>query len=347
MIKVGNKTIGIDEPCFFIAEAGVNHNGDMKLAKKLIDEAKNAGADAVKFQTFKTELIVTESAKTADYARRKTGTESQKELLKKLELSKEDHIELQKYANKRGIMFFSTPHSDEWSVDLLNELKVPLFKIGSGDLDNLPFLKYVARAKKPMIISTGMATLDEIKEAVQTIRGELNEQIVVLHCTTSYPCDIKDSNLRMMNTIREECSVLVGYSDHTTDVITPSIAHALGAVVVEKHFTLDRNLPGPDHQASAEPSELKEAISLLRKTELLLGSPMKELTEAELKIREIARKSIVARTDIQKGQDITKDMLAIKRPGTGLRPKMLGSVVGKKATRAIKKDEMLQKTDFQ
>ncbi len=343
-MKLGNKIIGEGHPCFFIAEAGVNHNGDINLAKKLIDVAKNAGADAVKFQTFKTEYIVTKHAKTAAYAKKESNT--QHELLKKLELSKEDHKVLQNYCNKKGIIFCSTPHSGEWSVDLLEELRVPFYKIGSGDIDNLPFLKYVAKTKKPIILSSGMATIDEIKEAISTVRSEGNENIVMLHCTTSYPCTIEHAHLRMIRTLRMECDVLVGYSDHTTEIVTPSIAHALGAVIVEKHFTLDKKLPGPDHKASVNPEELKETISLLRTTELLLGSSNKKINPIEQKIKEIARKSIVAKGVIKKGQIITKNMLDIKRPGTGLRPKLLSSIIGKKATRNIAHDDLLKQGDW-
>lgn len=346
IIKIGDKTIGKDYPAFIIGEAGVNHNGDIELAKKLIDAAKGAGVDAVKFQTFKAEGVVTKDAEMADYQKKNIGrTETQLEMIKKFELSFKDFLELKKHCDQTKIIFLSTPHSDD-AIDFLNPL-VPVFKVGSGDLTNLPFLEKIAEKKKPIILSTGMATLNEIKEAVKTIKKTGNNEIILLHCTTNYPCPFEDVNLRAMETLRKKFKLLVGYSDHTLGILVPIMAAALEARVIEKHFTLDKSLPGPDHKASLEPNELKEMVKAVRQAEKSLGQTIKKPTRAEEKLKKIARKSIVAKTNIKKGQRITKNLLIIKRPGSGILPRFLDRVVGKKAKKEIKKDQLIAWSDLQ
>lgn len=338
-IKIGTKYIGEGYPVFIIAEAGVNHNGKLTLAKKLVDAAKAAGADAVKFQTFEAEDVVTKNAPMAEYQERNVGKkETQQEMLKKLELKYEDFEVLKKYCDEKGIIFLSTPHSDV--IDFLNHL-VPAYKIGSGDLTNIPFLEKVARKCKLMILGTGMATLKEVKEALKAIYAQGGRQVVMLHCTTSYPCPIEDVNLRALQTMQKKLDCLVGYSDHTLGITVPIMAATLGAVVIEKHFTLDRTLPGPDHKASLEPHELKEMVEAIRAVEKALGSARKKPTNDEERTKKITRKSIVAKVNIPKGTVITKNMLAFKRPGTGIAPKNIHMFIGKKAKKNIKKDTFL------
>lgn len=341
-IKIGNKLIGEKEACFIIAEAGVNHNGLLKLAKRLVDRAKEAGADAVKFQTFKAENVATEKTAMASYQKKNIGKkETQLEMLKKVELDYKDFIALKKYCDKRKIIFLSTPHSED-AVDFLEPL-VPAYKIGSGDLTNLPFLERIAKKRKPIILSTGMATLNEVKEAVKTIKEAGNNKIILLHCTSNYPCPFEEVNLRAMQTLQKSFrDLLVGYSDHTLGITVPIMAVAMGARVLEKHFTLDKNLPGPDHKASLEPRDLKEMVRATRNAEKALGTGIKKPTSSEEKIKKIVRKSIVAKADIPKGAKITKDMLIIKRPGTGVEPRYLIKIVGKIAKQNIKKDSLIK-----
>jgi len=339
-IKINKRKIGKGYPCFIIAEAGINHNGDIKLAEKLIDVAKDAGADAVKFQTFKSNNLVTREAKLANYQKKNIKEKtSQIEMLEKLELSYDDFVSLKKYCDKKSIIFLSTPHSED-SIDFLDSL-VPAYKISSGDLTNLPFLERVAKKKKPIILSTGMATLKEIEEAIKTIRKSKNDKIILLHCTTNYPCLLEEVNLRAMTTLEKKFNILVGYSDHTLGILVPIMAVAMGACVVEKHFTLDKNLPGPDHNASLEPHELKEMIKEIRNAEKALGSGIKCPTESEKEIMKIVRKSIVAKVNIPKGVKIKRNMLIIKRPGTGIEPKNINKVIGKVAKKDIKEDTLI------
>ena len=344
-IKIGNKLIGEGEPCFVIAEAGVNHNGDIKLAKRLIDVAKKAGGDAVKFQTFKAEDVVTKNVALAEYQKKSIEKkESQLKMLKKLELSYEDFKKLKKYADKKGIIFLSTPDTEEDAVFLKN--LVPAYKIGSGDLTNLPLLEKVAKKKKPIILSTGMATLNEVREAVRVVKKQGNNKIILLHCTTNYPCPLEEVNLRAMQTLKKEFDLPVGYSDHTLGMIVPITAVALGAQVLEKHFTLSRDSLGPDHKASLEPKELKEMVIAIRKAEKALGVGIKKPTKSEEKIKGDARKSIVAMINIPKNTKITENMLIIKRPGIGIEPKYLNKIVGKRARRDIKKDTLINFKDL-
>jgi len=349
-IKIGNKLVGINQPTFIIAEAGVNHNGSLELAKKLVDAAKEAGADAVKFQTFKSEDLVAKDVEMADYQKKNIGKkESQLDMLRKLELSYEDFKELKNYCDKKEIIFLSTPHTRD-AADFLDRL-VPAFKIGSGDLTNLPFLEKIAGKRKPIILSTGMATLDEVKEAVDIIKAKGNDQIILLHCTTSYPCDKEEVNLRAMETLKQ-LDFLVGYSDHTLGIDVSLMAAKMGAVVIEKHFTLDKNMEGPDHKASLNPRELKQLVKMLKSKdypkfdETILGSKEKKPTEKEIKISKIVRKSIVAKKDIPKGTIITKKMLSIKRPGTGIKPKELNNIIGETTIKSIEKDSLVQLSDL-
>lgn len=330
----------IKKRVFIIAEAGVNHNGDFKLAKKLIEAAKNAGADAVKFQTFRAKDLVTKDAEAAGYQKKNIGRKkSQFEMLKKLELDYQDFIKLKKYCDKKKIIFLSTPHSED-AINVLEPL-VPAYKIGSGDLTNLPFLKKIAQKKKPIILSTGMATLKEIREAVRTIKKAGNNKIILLHCTTNYPCFLEEVNLKAMLTMKKEFRLPVGYSDHTLGIAVPIMVVALGAVIIEKHFTLDKNLSGPDHKASLEPGELKEMVKAIRETEKALGNGIKKPSQSEKRIKKSIRKSLVAETNIPQGVKITEDMLRMKRPGGGILPRDWKKVVGRKARKKIRKDELL------
>ena len=324
-----------------IAEAGVNHNGKISLAKKLVDAAKEAGADAVKFQTFKAENIVTKKAAMASYQTKNIKKEeTQQEMLKKVELDYKDFIELKRYCDEKEIVFLSTPHTED-AVDFLESL-VPVYKVGSGDLTNLPFLKKIGEKGKPIILSTGMSYLEEVKEAVEAIRQTSNEQIVLLHCTTNYPCPFEEVNLKAMQTLQKNFGdLIIGYSDHTLGIVVPIMAVAMGAQVLEKHFTLDKNLPGPDHKSSLEPEELEEMVKSVRDAERALGSGLKKPTRSEEEIKKLIRKSIVARIDIPKGTRITRDMLLIKRPGTGIESKYLNKILGKKAKKEIKRDELI------
>jgi N-acetylneuraminate synthase/N,N'-diacetyllegionaminate synthase len=340
-IRIGERLIGEGKPCFIVAEAGVNHNGDIHLAKKLIDAAKNAGADAVKFQAFKAEKIATIYAEKADYQTRNAGKDkSQLAMLKKLELDEKDIGELYNYAQKNNIIFLSSAFDRE-SIDLLNDLGVSAFKIASGEITNLPLLKYVAKKKKPIILSTGMSTLDEVEQAVKVIRENGTKDIVLLHCVTSYPARKEDVNLRAIETLRREFKLPVGFSDHTLGVTIPIAAAALGAVLIEKHFTLDKSLPGPDHKASLEPNELTEMVTAIRDVEKALGNGVRRLTEEEREIRKKVRRSIVAKEEILKGTIITESMLDFKRPGTGIEPKHLDRVIGRRTKKDIMPDELI------
>jgi len=339
-IKVHEVWIGQGEPCFIIAEAGVNHNGDIGLARKLIEVAREAGADAVKFQTFNADILVTKSAAKASYQKVTTGAaESQFEMIKGLELTDKDFT-LSTHARKKGIIFLSTPF-DKSSVDLLDGLGVPAFKISSGEITNFPLLKHIARKKKPLILSTGMSTLGEIEEALEVIRKERMEEIILLHCVSCYPAAIGDMNLKTMDTLRCAFGLPVGLSDHTVGITVPVAAVALGACVIEKHFTLDKELPGPDHRASLSPDELKELVGAIRDVEKSLGDGMKIPTAEEEENKMVGRRSIVAKVDIPQGAIITEEMIVIKRPGTGLKPNCQGEIIGRTAKEAIKEDDLI------
>ena len=331
-------------PVKIIAEAGVNHNGSIINAKKMIDIAVEAGADFVKFQTFKAENLVTKSADKADY-QKKVGNrdETHYEMIKRLELNKSDHIELIKYCNNKNINFLSTAF-DHYSIDLLAELDIPLYKIPSGDITNLPYLRHIGRIGKPIIMSTGMSTLKEVKAALDVLieSGILRNQITLLQCNTEYPSPIEDVNLKAMLTMRDEFELSVGYSDHTLGIEASIAAVAMGASIIEKHFTLDRGQSGPDHLASLEPNELKLMISSIRNIEKAIGNGLKVPSSSEEKNIIIARKSIVAKKSIKKGELFTKNNLTVKRPGSGMSPMEWDNLLGKKSNQNYNKDELIK-----
>ncbi|MDE4542536.1 N-acetylneuraminate synthase [Thermoanaerobacterium sp. R66] len=327
---------------FIIAEAGVNHNGDIENAKKLIYVAKESGADAVKFQTFKAEKVISKFAQKAEYQKKTTGeSDTQLDMVKKLELSYKDFKELKKYCDEVEINFMSTPF-DLDSIEFLNELNIDVFKIPSGEITNLPYLIKIAQTNKPIIMSTGMSTLDEIEAAINILRQNGSGEVTLLHCTTEYPAPYKDVNLRAMKTLRERFKVNVGYSDHTKGIEIPIAAVAMGATVIEKHFTLDRNMEGPDHKASLEPDELKAMVQAIRNVESALGDGIKRPTESEIKNIEIARKSIIAKRDIKKGEIFTEENITVKRPGNGISPMKWFEILGKTAVRDFKEDELIE-----
>ena len=329
---------------FIIAEAGVNHNGKLELAYKLVDAAVEAGADAVKFQTFKPEKVVSKFAKKAKYQKETTDlAESQLDMIKKLDLGYEAFAELEKYCDKKGIIFLSSPF-DLDSIEFLDQLGLDIFKIPSGEITNLPYLRKVGSLNKQVIMSTGMADLKEVKEALDVLIscGADKEDIAILHCNTEYPTPFDDVNLKAMLTIRDELSVKVGYSDHTLGIEVPVAAVALGAEVIEKHFTLDKNMEGPDHRASLEPDELKAMVSAIRNIEKAMGNRIKRPSPSELKNKPIARKSIVAARNIRKGEPFTVENLAVKRPGTGISPMRWDEVSGRIAKRDFLADELIE-----
>jgi len=330
-VDIGGRRVGPGHPTFVIAEAGVNHNGDLDLARRLIDAAVRAQADAVKFQTFITEESISTVAPQAAYQRRNTGvTESQFDMVKRLELPPEAFAELSDYCQSRKIIFLSSPF-DAPSVDLLDRLNVPAFKIASGEITNLPFLEYLASQRRPIILSTGMSYLAEVETALEAIGRAGNPPVILLHCVSNYPAEANDVNLRAMATMSQKFQLPVGYSDHTRGIEVSLAAVALGACVIEKHFTLDRNLPGPDHKASLEPHELADLVRGSRLVEASLGDGLKRPAASEMDTARVARKSLVAAQDICAGDVLTRESIAIKRPGTGLPPAMRDQVIGRKA----------------
>lgn len=369
-LKIDNFEINDMASTFVIAEAGVNHNGNLNLAKKLCNAAKEAGADAVKFQTWKTEQLLTPDVGTADYQKMTTDQESQFEMLKKLELSFDDFSEIFDYCKKIGIIFLSTP-GDEASADFLDELGISIFKIGSDDLDNLPLIKHIAQKRKPLIISTGMSTLEEVKETYDFIK-RFNNKIIFLHCTSSYPTEIKDVNLKAMLNLKQNLGTFVGYSDHTTNIWIPAVAVCIGAKVIEKHLTLDKNSPGPDHMSSLDKSDFINMVNLIRKVEkslknrpinpddvsefigklynkkivkkikIALGSYEKKPTDSEKKIMNIIKKTVVATTKIKKGEKLLPGKISIKRAGKiSLKPKEYFNLLNKIAKVDIEKYEII------
>ena len=328
-----------------IAEAGVNHNGSIELAKQLVDKAVDAGVDYIKFQTFKTGKLVAKSAQMASYQKKNIGTEdnSQFAMLKKLELSPEQHEELITYCKEKGIKFFSTAF-DMDSIDYLHSLNLGLWKIPSGEITNYPYIKKIAQYGEPVIVSTGMCEMKDIENAVATLLkwGTKKEDIIILHCNTEYPTPYQDVNLKAMDAIRERFGVEVGYSDHTKGIEVPIAAVALGATVIEKHFTLDRNMEGPDHKASLEPDELKAMVSAIRNIEQAVGDGIKKVTDSEKGNIAVARKSIVAARDIKKGEILSEYNLTVKRPGTGISPMRWEEVVGQTAKRDFIEEELIE-----
>ena len=330
------------EKVYIIAEAGDNHNGDFNTALKLVDVAKRAGADCVKFQTFVTEEIISKYAEMAEYQKKNTGKEeSQFEMVKRLELSFDEFRKIKEYCDRVGIQFLSTPF-DLKSVDFLNELGVPFFKIPSGEITNYPYLIKIAHTGKPVVMSTGMCEPDEILAAINVLEKNGSGEITLLHCNTEYPTPLKDVNLYAMRTMKKMFGKKVGYSDHTKGIEVPVAAVALGACVIEKHFTLDKNMPGPDHKASLEPDELGRMVKNIRNIEIALGDGVKRVSESERKNIAIARKSIVARRNIQDGEILTEENLAVKRPGTGINPMQWMEVLGTRAVRDFKEDELIE-----
>ncbi len=327
-----------------IAEAGVNHNGSIELAKKLVDAAAEAGADYVKFQTFKANKIASKQAQKAAYQKQSTDvSESQLDMLKRLELDENAHLELIAYCKEKNIAFLSTAFDFE-SIELLQKLGITLGKIPSGELTNLPFLRKMAKAFPEIILSTGMANMEEVKATINALlqAGTKKENLTILHCNTEYPTPFQDVNLKAMLTIEKELNVPIGYSDHTLGIEVPIAAVAMGAKVIEKHFTLDRNMEGPDHKASLEPSELKTMIASIRNIEMALSGTGDKLTSnSEQKNKEIARKSIVASKKIAIGEALTEENITVKRPGNGISPMLWDSVIGQKAPRNFEEDELI------
>jgi N,N'-diacetyllegionaminate synthase len=328
---------------FIIAEAGVNHNGNIDLAKKMIEEAKKAGADAVKFQTFVAEKLVSKFTQKAAYQKNTTDSnESMLQMIKKYELNIDAHNQLMDYCRIKNIIFLSTPFDME-SIDLLNSLGLSVFKIPSGEITNFPYLKKIGSLNKKIIISTGMSDLKEIKEAIEVLNkaGTSTKNISILHCNTEYPTPFEDVNLNAMLTIKKKFKTMVGYSDHTLGIEVPIAAVALGAEIIEKHFTLNRNMDGPDHKASLEPKELTLMVQSIRNIEKALGDGVKKMSSSELKNINSVRKSIVALKDIKKDEIFTKENITVKRPGDGISPKFYDKIIGKKSKKNFKEDELI------
>lgn len=323
-----------------IAEAGVNHNGSLALAKELALRAKEAGADIVKYQTFVPELLAASSAEKASYQTKNTGGGSQLDMLRSLALSYEDFRQLKAYCDEIGISFLSTPF-DLRSIDFLQELGMPFWKVPSGEITNLPYLERIGRSGMPVVMSTGMATMEEVEAAVAVLRGSGTADLTLLHCTTQYPTPPEDANLCAMDALRERFGLPVGYSDHTEGIMIPVAAAARGAVVLEKHFTLDRTMEGPDHKASLEPDELAEMVRAVRTVEKALGDGVKKPRDTEIGNRSVARKSIVAAAPIAKGQLLTAELLTTKRPGGGISPMRWYDLIGKAANRDYQADELI------
>ena len=325
-----------------IAEAGVNHNGSLELAKKMADVAKKAGADIVKYQTAVPELVISRFAPKAEYQKETTGAgESQLEMVKKIHFGFDAHRELKEYCDSIGIMYLSTPF-DMDSIEFLKEMDMPVWKIPSGEITNLPYLEKVARLGKPLIMSTGMSEISEVKDALEVLYSNGATDVTILHCNTEYPTPLKDANVKAMLDIQSNFKTKVGYSDHTLGLEAPLASVALGATVVEKHFTLDKTMEGPDHGASMEPHELEALVKAIRNTELALGDGVKTVTASEAKNKDIARKSIVAKRPIQPGETFTEENIMVKRPGNGISPMRWYEVLGKTAKREFTLDELIE-----
>jgi N-acetylneuraminate synthase/N,N'-diacetyllegionaminate synthase len=346
-VQIFDTDISPGEQAYFIAEAGVNPNGDIEMAKRLIDVAADCGADAVKFQTFSADRLVTRAAAKAEYQKKTTDGSSQHEMLKYLGLGREDHEALIKYCAELNVTFLSTPFDTE-SADLLDELERPAIKIGSGELDNHPFLKHVAEFARPMIVSTGMGTMEEVhaaREAIRTVAPDID--LAFLHCTSEYPADVADVNLRAMEKMADELEEPVGYSDHTTLVETPALAVVTGACIIEKHFTLDSSLPGPDHEASLEPDELKRAVELVRTATQARGNSEKRPTSAEEKNKMTVRKSLHAANQIPSGTVLTESHVKIVRPANGISPTRYEDVLGSTTINHLSLDDPITDSDLE
>ena len=342
-IKIGDKKIGYGQSVFIIAEAGVNHNQRLDLALRLVDIAAESGADAVKFQTFRAEDVVTEKGEIASYQKANLGRKmSQREMLRRVELPEDFYQPIIKRCGQRNIIFMSTPHGGKKSVEFLESLKVKAYKIGSGDLTNYILLDKVAKLGQPMILSSGMATMSEVKDAIRFVKSRGNDQIAVLHCTTNYPCPPEEVNLLAMKTMMEQLDVPVGYSDHTQGSQVAIMAANLGMAVYECHFTLDKTLPGPDHVASCEPDELKERIAAIRKVSVILGKSTKAPNKSEINsMLGLVRRSIVAARDLKAGHVLTDDDMEAKRPGDGVSPTEYGKLLGKRLIKNVKADQQI------
>ena len=344
-IKIREKIIGKNKPLFFIAEAGVNHNGSLKTSYKMIDEAKKAGADAIKFQTFNTDKIILPKALKSRYHVQTTGKDSKQswyDLLKSQEISELMHYKLINYCKKKKIIFLSTAY-DEESADFLDKLGVPAFKIASTDNNNLPLVEHIAKKGKPMFISTAMSNIEEIKETIKVVKKHLNNKFVLMQCTGNYPSKLENSNLKVLLTYRNTFKCLYGYSDHTLEFLNPIAATAIGCSVYEKHFTLDKKMFGPDHRMSLLPSELKKTIDLIRLTEKSLGSEKKYVLKSEKLNRSRLKKSIVSLTNLKKGTNLKKSFFAIKRPGTGIPPSFIYKISQYTLKADLKKNNILKK----
>lgn len=347
-IHINGKTIGADAPVFLIAEAGVNHNGDLTNAKKLIDIAVKAKVDAVKFQTFITEKLITKATPKVEYQKTNSNDkENFYDMIKKYELSKEEFKILKDYSSEKGLIFLSTPF-DDISVEWLEELNVPAYKIGSGDMNNFPLLELICSKGKPILLSTGMATLNEVKESVNFIKSKGIEDIIIFQCTTSYPASYKEINLNVIDTYRKEFpNMIIGFSDHSIGTEASIGAVAKSVKVIEKHFTLDKNMEGPDHKASMDPEELIKWVEAIRKIEVALGSYQKIPSKTELEIAKIARKSIISTKNLKPGDVIQAEDIILKRPGHGIPPKEYENIIGKKVKNPISKDSIIKWEDVQ
>ena len=326
---------------YIIAEAGVNHNGSYDLACKLVDAAKAAGVDCIKFQTFKSENLVSHSAKKADYQKTTTGDGSQVDMLRKLELSFDEFLKLKAYCDEKDICFLSTPFDFE-SIDFLNAIDMTFWKIPSGEITNYPYLVALAKTGKPVVMSTGMCDIREIGEAIKVLKDYGTTEIKLLHCNTEYPTPFEDVNLKAIKTIKDAFGLEVGYSDHTKGIEVPVAAVALGATIIEKHFTLDKNMEGPDHKASLEPDELAKMVESIRNIEKAIGTGDKTPSPSEKKNIAVARKSIVAKKSIKCGELLTEDNLTVKRPGNGINPMRWNEVLGTVAIRDFDEDELIE-----
>ena len=334
--------------CFIIAEAGVNHNGDIGLAYKLIDAAKEAGVDCIKFQTFKTEKVISKNTEMASYQKENLqNKDTQYEMVKKLELSYENFKDLKNYCQKVGIQFLSTPDEEESLDFLVDKLNMEIIKVGSGELTNYPYLKKIALKNKEIIISTGMSNLSEIERALECIRKYNNKEIIALHCTTNYPCPMEEVNLLAMNTIKEAFKIKVGYSDHTLGIEVPIAAVALGAEVIEKHFTLDKNMEGPDHRASLDPTELKLMVKSIRNIEKALGDGVKKPNKSEELIKKVVRRRVIIARDLEKGHILTEEDLEYKRANNGIEVEFYENVLGKKLVYSKSKADILEWRDIE
>ncbi len=341
-VKIGKRWVGEEEPAYVVAEIGINHNGDVDLAKEMVEEARKCGLDAVKFQAFKAKEFVSDPSGTYTYGSRgRIVTESMFEMFRRYEFDEAEWKEVFGYCKNKNIEFFVTPQNPSDLDFILSIADIPVIKVGSDDLTNLELLEYYAKKNKPLIISAGMAYISEIEDAVNTIRNTGNSDLIVLHCVSSYPADATEVNLKRMLTIKRAFDVVVGFSDHTIGSTAALGAVVLGAKIIEKHFTMDKNLPGPDHWFSANPDEMRELVDGIRFIERALGSGVIEPTPKELEMRKIARRSIVAAKNIDKGDTITRNAVTFKRPGTGLTPKFINYIIGRKAKVDIKRNELI------